>query len=1006
MILDKLLLAIDAGFWRMGQWFGLSAARYCDLETVDDGHALVTRDGGLVSVMELAGTGRMVGSREFDEVVVRVSNQLRAYFLRTGHRLQVVFSRDTDPDAVERQLVEMIGPSVETTRRLQLDLDDLIDEQAATLSRYCAVERIYLVAWTTPAALSPVERGIANGERLEVRRKQANAPGAQRAGNALGALREAHNALIGALTDDFGDVGYRIEALRAVDALRAIRSEIDPHWTAHDWQPSFPGDGVDMPRRARAAERGTSQEDLSEILWPTMERQLIPRGLTLINGRVVRIGQRLYLPMTIAMPPANLQPFDRLFERLRDTDVSYRISWRLSGAGVDDTEIRMRSIMALLSTSKTAKAAHAQAREEASLGAVRVGMQIDVVVWADADAENANDRLLRDGARVARALQGWGGCEVDERLGDPVAPVMGTIPGLLPHGYGTLSVPPIEDAVALLPIARPASPWRYGSFLFRTPDGKLYPYQPYSSEQAAWVTLIYAPMRGGKSVLAAAINTALAMRGGLERLPFIAVLDIGPSSSGMISLLREALPQSMKHQVLYHRLRMDSREAINPCDTMLGMRAPLPAHRAFLVNLLSLLATPVGEAAAPSDVPLLAGAAVDASYVAYSDGGSKVRRYARINGEIDALIDQYGIHWDDHSTWWEIVDELFRVGEHHGAMLAQRFAVPKLGEIASEVRDHKIATQFTGRAPNGQPVVEAFFNAVTHSVREYPILATETKFSLGDARIVSLDLADVAPKGGPTADRQTCVMYMIARQVLTARFFVHADDLASARMPDAYRGYHYREIQLIADDPKRVFYDEFHRTNSTPIVRQQVMTDIREGAKANLEIILASQRLEDFDEDMVDLATTIFVVGVGQLSLAETVRTFQLGPHAAVALERIGKPTAAGARLLGVFSTRSGRYVAELMHTLSPTALWAYGTTSEDRSIRDRLYRVIGPTEARRLLARIFPSGSAKDEVERRRQDMGARGGTANSAEEADASLIERMVSELVIEYENGLKVA
>lgn len=997
-MLDGVLHALDAGAWRVGEFFGLSAKSYCDIETVDGTDTLVTRDGGLVSILELAGTSRMVGSEEFDDVVIRIANQLRAYFMTPAHRLQVVFSRDTSRSAVERQLADMLGPSVATTRRLQLDLDDLIDEQGEALCRHCAVEHIYLIAWTTPNALSPVERRIAGSARMKVRQQQAYAPESQRVGNAIGALREAHSALMSALANDFSDVGYRIEPLMAADALRAIRSQIDPEWTALDWNPSYPGDGVDMTRRARAPEKGTGAMDVSECLWPTIEAQLIPRGISPVNGRIVRIGGRLFLPMTIAMPPANLQPFDRLFDRLRDSEVSYRMSWRLSGAGVEDTEIRIRSIMAMFSTSKTSRAAHADARQSTSHGQVRVGLQMDVVVWIDGDD---HDRLLRDGARVARAIQGWGGCEVDERLGNPIAPVIGTVPAILPAGYGVLSVPPIEDAVALLPIGRPASPWQRGSFLFRTPDGKLYPYQPYSSEQAAWVTLVYAPMRAGKSVLMAAMNTALAMRGGLERLPFIAVLDIGPSSSGMISLLREALPESEKHQVIYHRLRMDTSEAINPCDTMLGMRAPLPVHRAFLVNILSLLSTPVNELAPPGDISHLAGTCVDFAYTAFTDGGSMARPYARIDREIDALIDQYAIHWDAHSTWWEIVDKLFAIGEIHGAMLAQRYAVPKIGEVAALSRNPKIASQFTGLAPNGSKIVDYFFQAITQSVREYPILATETKFSLGDARIVSLDLADVAPKGGATADRQTCVMYMLARYVLTSRFFANADDLKSARMPDEYRNYHWREIQLVADDPKRICYDEFHRTSSAPIVRQQVMQDIREGAKANLEVVLASQRLEDFDEDMVDLATTVFVIGVGQLSLADTVRVFQLGPHAAVALERIGKPTAAGARLLGVFSTRSGRYVVELMHTLSSTALWAYGTTSEDRSIRDRLYRVIGPAATRRLLSRQFPNGSAKDEVERRRHEMGMRG-QGNSAEEVDATLIERMVAELVVLHESG----
>ena len=53
---------------------------------------------------------------------------------------------------------------------------------------------------------------------------------------------------------------------------------------------------------------------------------------------------------------------------------------------------------------------------------------------------------------------------------------------------------------------------------------------------------MYARPGSGKSVLSNAINLALCLSGGITRLPRIAIIDIGPSSSGLISLLKEALP--------------------------------------------------------------------------------------------------------------------------------------------------------------------------------------------------------------------------------------------------------------------------------------------------------------------------------------------------------------------------------------------------------------------------------------------------------------------------------
>src|SRR4029077_14706816 len=114
----------------------------------------------------------------------------------------------------------------------------------------------------------------------------------------------------------------------------------------------------------------------------------------------------------------------------------------------------------------------------------------------------------------------------------------------------------LSEVVSMLPITRPASPWQTGALLFRSPDGKPWPFQPGSSQQTTWIDLIYARPGSGKSVLSNALNLALCLSAGIKRLPRIAVVDVGPSSSGLISLLQEGLRREERHYVAYHRLRM------------------------------------------------------------------------------------------------------------------------------------------------------------------------------------------------------------------------------------------------------------------------------------------------------------------------------------------------------------------------------------------------------------------------------------------------------------------
>ena len=75
--------------------------------------------------------------------------------------------------------------------------------------------------------------------------------------------------------------------------------------------------------------------------------------------------------------------------------------------------------------------------------------------------------------------------------------------------------------------------------------------------------------------------------------------------------------------------------------------------------------------------------------------------------------------------------------------------------------------------------------------------------------------------------------------------------------------YHQTRISEIREDPKRIVYDEFHRTSKAQAVRDQVIVDMREGRKWKVQIALISQSLDDFDSVMVEFATSVFIMDAG-----------------------------------------------------------------------------------------------------------------------------------------------
>ena len=105
------------------------------------------------------------------------------------------------------------------------------------------------------------------------------------------------------------------------------------------------------------------------------------------------------------------------------------------------------------------------------------------------------------------------------------------------------------------------------------------------------------------------------------------------------------------------------------------------------------------------------------------------------------------------------------------------------------------------------------------------------------------------------------------------------------------------------------------------------------------------------------------------------------------------------ARLLVQYATKNGINVQVLTLTLGPIELWAFSTTAEDVIIRNRLYRAIGPVEARRFLAALFPGGSAVKELNRRLNISSAEEVLVTN--EQKESVIDKMINDILQTYAN-----
>src|SRR5471030_2612602 len=104
--------------------------------------------------------------------------------------------------------------------------------------------------------------------------------------------------------------------------------------------------------------------------------------------------------------------------------------------------------------------------------------------------------------------------------------------------------------------------------------------------------------------------------------------------------------------------------------------------------------------------------------------------------------------------------------------------MPLLADAASICRTPAIEDLYERvTAPTGESLINAFSRMISGSVREYPILSRVSSFDIGDARVVSLDLYEVAKSGGDAAYRQTAVIYMLARYVFARHYYLTEESL-------------------------------------------------------------------------------------------------------------------------------------------------------------------------------------------------------------------------------------
>lgn len=963
---ESLFLSLDEFFKIVSEVAGKNAINLILPETNLNQTILSTKTNSMVSLLEIKGIRTLKSTSDFNYMINDIESKLSPYLGKHGYYMQVVMNYN--PQKAKQEVNRSIGPMKDTANTIGLDLDFIFEDWEEKLSQWTSYEKVYLAIWTRPDVLTKHNHKAAIKEASKRIITTSFSKNAMNISLYLPSLLNFHKSFVSGVKIALSTGGIIFEELSCHEALKVMRSEIDDAATSPDWLPILRGDKI-IPR---IKNRIDNQTDLENVLYPKIGSQVIPRDPEDLNTTMVQIGEELHHPLILKIPPQEPQTFNSLLGVLNNKDFPWRLSFGINGGsasfGIKGFLARIFSKTSTDNALIVKSLEYLQHLAESNISTVEFKASFDT--WVYAHEENAEMKLKSQASEILSAIQSWGNAEVSDIIGDPTLGVLSTIPGAMDFIPSQGAGSPLKDTIKMLPLVRPASPWETGSTPYRTPCGKIFPYQQGSSLQAAWIDIGIAPMGFGKSVQLNTLNWSFLIEPGVKRLPWVSMLDMGPSSRGMVNLARAGLPEDQKYLAIYHKLKMS--DSVNLMDTPLGLRQPFKSQKTFLINMFILFSTPIGKDTAPNGIEDIASRAIDLAYENIDDDHNPKPYKSGVYVDVDERIQELEFgEIDEDTTWYEVEDFLALHEEFFLASKAHRRAMPLLAEVAN-MGKHPTITNIYDYKIEDENIVNYFWRNCIKAINSYSILKGYTDLDLSEARIISLDLNEVAIKGGEAAERQTAVMYMIGRHLVASKFFFMPEDAETIK-DDLYRDYHTKKINSLRDDPKRLNYDEVHRitraissSSVTAQIVEDIVTAVRESRKWKLHLGLYSQEIDDIPPAIRNLATSIYVLGAGsQEELEKIGNYFGLTAAEKNAIRSINKPGKEGSTFLGIFKTSKGEIKQKLMNTLGSVMLWGFSSTWDDNRIRDYLEAKIGNRATLQILAKLYPGGSIEDEVKR-----------------------------------------
>lgn len=994
-----------------------SATDYCALETTLGPRTFVFRSGTLATVLRYHGISRIMGPDETAQIVQSLFQTLNPFFLRKAFELQMVFDRDVMPTS---RMVKRMGPMYETAKRLQLDevMHDIFNEQAETMASRTMEDTLTIVLYTHSAAIRKEDFKEWVKQLNEERLKGAVhvPPGTQDETYGIDPLLALHDAFVDQLSTTLSDsdIGGQVEVLNTGEATNVLAKSLDPLGTSDQWRAWMLPEadahlarrlyGESLTRRPSDAVRKSNPKvqrvaNTSVFFPPPLSEQLICHEARYPKTGYMEYAGRLYSTLGMVIPPRRTVQSSTLIHSLSGMQsraaggeserVPYRLSIRLRGNGMRQGALRA-SIAPLVSVGSYNNVklmrAYKALQKEANDDMAVVSMSLSLTTWVNASEHKATEKLKSRVVALRSAASQWGDMTVVEDTIDRVKAFLNSCPGITLEPASNEASGSLYELLPLLPWGRPASPLgNHGTELYRTLDGAVLPLASHSAEQDFWLETMTAPMGGGKSAQANRKHLDYIFAPGRTSLPFLHILDIGGSVSGMVEMIQDALPDDQKHLAYMHVLRNDRSNAVNMLDTKLGLRHPLEGDLQATVDWLTALVTPAERSKPYENMGEFCKAVLIALYKKFDDAtdNGQPRFYKRGNKVIDEALEQARVDVQNGTTWYGVADILGSKRNYNAALIAHRLAMPTLSDLAAVANDENVRGDYMAATNEmGTPIPVAFSVQLALARESYPIFTETTVLDLRGRRITAIDLQEAATKGNASARKQASLMYQVAYELFSRNIRITEDDLKY--IPQVWKNYYADLVEELKNSDKHVTIDEYHRTqiqelstkeaadHDTQGIRQTLVREGgRESRKWGLSLLTISQLTPDHGQ-LFQLASGNHIIKRGSSEESKYQQeALRLSKTDVSAMQHyVNGPTKEGVTFLTQWTTKKGKFNQLFTSTVGPKTLWSLSSTFEDKTIRKIVFDALGRNAGRSVLARSFPKGSAKEEVDRRKRTL------------------------------------